>query len=76
LEPAFAARWLIPRQGDFLTLHPNVEIQIDSAMEIRALGRKYCLLESKDRATAKVRGAFHRWIENELGESLRAGLSS
>jgi len=34
----------------------------------RAEFGKYCLLESKDRATAKVRGAFHRWIENELGE--------
>ena len=39
VEPAFAARWLIPRLGDFLTLHPNIEIQIDSAVEIRALGQ-------------------------------------
>jgi LysR family transcriptional regulator, glycine cleavage system transcriptional activator len=193
VEPAFAARWLVPRLGDFLTLHPNIEIQIDSAVEMRALGHdadiairyyssksrprnrgttllvadgvpvlarglvsksgvgrdseirgqrllhddqgdawrswfaaagidgfakarhsylndwplvisaalqgqgvalvasvfverelrtgrlarlgttrvefgRYCLLESKDRATAKVRGAFHRWIANELGD--------
>jgi len=30
---------------------------------------KYCLLESKDRTTAKVRAAFNHWIAQELGDS-------
>jgi LysR family transcriptional regulator, glycine cleavage system transcriptional activator len=39
VEPAFAARWLVPRLGDFLNLYPTIELQIDSTVEVRMLGR-------------------------------------
>jgi LysR family glycine cleavage system transcriptional activator len=39
VEPTFAARWLVPRLGDFSALHPNIEIEIDNTIELRLLGR-------------------------------------
>src|SRR5450631_4349299 len=38
-EPAFAARWLVPRLGNFSTVHPDIEIDLDSSFELRVLGQ-------------------------------------
>jgi LysR family glycine cleavage system transcriptional activator len=38
-EPAFAARWLVPRLESFSTLHPDIDIDLDSSYELRVLGR-------------------------------------
>ncbi len=38
-EPAFAARWLVPRLGDFSALHPDIEIDLETTDQLRVLGR-------------------------------------
>ena len=38
-EPAFAARWLVARLGDFATLYPDIEIELETTDQLRALGR-------------------------------------
>jgi LysR family glycine cleavage system transcriptional activator len=39
VEPAFAARWLVPRFGRFTAAHPDIEVDLESSEEIRAVGR-------------------------------------
>jgi LysR family glycine cleavage system transcriptional activator len=39
VEPAFAARWLVPRLGGFAAVHPDVEIELEASDELRVLGR-------------------------------------
>lgn len=39
VEPAFAARWLVPRFGRFATEYPDIEVDFESSEEIRAVGR-------------------------------------
>jgi LysR family glycine cleavage system transcriptional activator len=39
VEPALAARWLVPRLGRFSTANPDIEIEFDSSDELRSLGR-------------------------------------
>jgi LysR family transcriptional regulator, glycine cleavage system transcriptional activator len=38
-EPAFASRWLVPRLGGFSAAHPQIELQLETSDELRALGR-------------------------------------
>ena len=37
-EPAFASRWLAPRLRRFSAAHPDIELQLDSSVEMRTLG--------------------------------------
>jgi LysR family glycine cleavage system transcriptional activator len=39
VEPAFAARWLVPRLGGFSAAYPDVELELEASDELRALGR-------------------------------------
>jgi LysR family glycine cleavage system transcriptional activator len=39
VEPAFAARWLVPRLGSFAARHPEIELEIETSTELRTLGR-------------------------------------
>jgi LysR family glycine cleavage system transcriptional activator len=39
VEPAFAARWLVPRFGRFTAAHPEIEVDLESSNELRAVGR-------------------------------------
>lgn len=39
VEPAFAARWLVPRLGSFSAAHPEVELELETTDELRVLGR-------------------------------------
>jgi LysR family transcriptional regulator, glycine cleavage system transcriptional activator len=39
VEPAFAARWLVPRLGGFAALHPHIELELETSDELRVLGR-------------------------------------
>jgi DNA-binding transcriptional LysR family regulator len=39
VEPAFAARWLVPRLGDFSTAHPEIELELETSDDLRVLGR-------------------------------------
>jgi LysR family glycine cleavage system transcriptional activator len=39
VEPTFAARWLVPRFGRFTAAHPDIEVDLESSEEIRAVGR-------------------------------------
>lgn len=38
-EPAFASRWLVPRLGGFSAAYPQIELQLETSDELRALGR-------------------------------------
>jgi LysR family glycine cleavage system transcriptional activator len=38
-EPAFAALWLIPRLDRFAAGHPHIELNLETSIEMRALGR-------------------------------------
>jgi LysR family glycine cleavage system transcriptional activator len=39
VEPAFAARWLVPRFGRFTAAHPEIEVELESSDEMRTVGR-------------------------------------
>lgn len=39
VEPAFAARWLVPRLGGFSVSNPDVELELEASDELRVLGR-------------------------------------
>jgi LysR family glycine cleavage system transcriptional activator len=39
VEPAFAARWLVPRFGRFTAAHPEIEVDLESSDEVRTVGR-------------------------------------
>jgi LysR family glycine cleavage system transcriptional activator len=39
VEPAFAARWLVPRFGRFTAANPDVEVDLESSDELRTVGR-------------------------------------
>jgi LysR family transcriptional regulator, glycine cleavage system transcriptional activator len=38
-EPAFAARWLVPRLERFSARHPEIELELETSLELRVLGR-------------------------------------
>jgi LysR family transcriptional regulator, glycine cleavage system transcriptional activator len=40
IEPAFAARWLVPRLERFSAAHPEIELELETSTELRALGRE------------------------------------
>lgn len=37
-EPAFAARWLVPRLERFSDAHPDIELELETSLELRILG--------------------------------------
>jgi LysR family glycine cleavage system transcriptional activator len=39
VEPAFAARWLVPRFGRFTAANPEIEVDLESSDELQTLGR-------------------------------------
>jgi LysR family glycine cleavage system transcriptional activator len=39
VEPAFAARWLVPRLGRFAAAHPQIELELETSDDLRVLGR-------------------------------------
>jgi LysR family transcriptional regulator, glycine cleavage system transcriptional activator len=39
VEPAFAARWLVPRLGRFSAANPDIELELEASDELRVLGR-------------------------------------
>jgi LysR family glycine cleavage system transcriptional activator len=39
VEPAFAARWLVPRLGAFSAAYPDVQLELEASDELRMLGR-------------------------------------
>jgi LysR family glycine cleavage system transcriptional activator len=39
VEPAFAARWLVPRFGRFSAAYPDIDVELDSSDELRVVGR-------------------------------------
>jgi LysR family transcriptional regulator, glycine cleavage system transcriptional activator len=39
VEPAFAARWLLPRLGRFATEHPDIELELETSNALRSVGR-------------------------------------
>src|SRR5579859_7821346 len=39
VEPAFGALWLVPRLDRFTAEHPHVELNLDTSIDMRVLGR-------------------------------------
>lgn len=39
VEPAFAARWLVPRFGRFTAAYPDIDVELDSSDDLRIMGR-------------------------------------
>jgi LysR family glycine cleavage system transcriptional activator len=39
VEPAFAARWLVPRFGRFTAANPDIEVDLEASNELRTIGR-------------------------------------
>jgi LysR family glycine cleavage system transcriptional activator len=58
VEPAFAARWLVPRLRSFTLGHPEIELQLETTEDFRALGTdmdiaiRYFSKESRRRVPA------------------------
>jgi LysR family glycine cleavage system transcriptional activator len=58
VEPAFAARWLVPRLRSFTVAHPEIELQLETSDQFRALGAdmdiaiRYLSKESRRRLPA------------------------
>jgi len=40
IEPAFGARWLVPRLERFSAAHPHIELELETSLELRVLGRE------------------------------------
>src|SRR6202000_2490464 len=40
IEPAFAARWLMTRLERFSAAHPEIELELETSLEVRVLGRE------------------------------------
>lgn len=40
VEESFASRWLVPRLGDFITAHPEIELTIDATNALVDFGRE------------------------------------
>jgi LysR family transcriptional regulator, glycine cleavage system transcriptional activator len=61
VEPAFAARWLVPRFGRFTTAHPDIEVDMESSEELRTLGRDTDIaIRFLDSATRKPGGSARK----------------
>ncbi len=61
VEPAFAARWLVPRFGRFTAAHPDIEVQLESSEQLRTLGRDTDLaIRFLDTASRKPGGTARR----------------
>ncbi len=61
VEPAFAARWLVPRFGRFTSAHPDIEVDMESSEELRTLGRDADVaIRFLDSATRKPAGSARK----------------
>jgi LysR family glycine cleavage system transcriptional activator len=83
IEPAFAARWLVPRLGKFSNAYPDMEIEFDSSDELRVLGRDTDIaIRFLSRTSRRPRGHVRKLLPLEgfpiiaRGEISRAKQSS
>jgi LysR family glycine cleavage system transcriptional activator len=61
VEPAFAARWLVPRFGRFTAAHPDIEVDLESSEELRTVGRDTDVaIRFLDSATRKPGGTARK----------------
>jgi LysR family transcriptional regulator, glycine cleavage system transcriptional activator len=61
VEPAFAARWLVPRLDKFSGLHPDIELQLESSDNLRVLGKDTDVaIRYVSQASRRPRGASAR----------------
>jgi len=72
-EPAFAARWLVPRLADFSAEYPDIELILESTDEIRALGRDADLAIRYVRAGSRPGGRGTRHLLDVQGAPVIAG---
>jgi LysR family transcriptional regulator, glycine cleavage system transcriptional activator len=72
-EPAFAARWLMPRLGDFSAAHPDVELNLETTDELRVLGPDADLAIRFIRAGTRKRWRRARHLMDVDGVPMVAG---
>jgi LysR family glycine cleavage system transcriptional activator len=66
VEPAFAARWLVPRLTRFSTAHPDIELELETSPELRALGRETDIaIRYVDNAARPPRQRHRRLLSTE-----------
>ena len=73
VEPAFAARWLMPRLGEFSAAHPDIELHLETTDELRVLGRDADLAIRYIRAGTPRRWRRARHLMNVDGVPMVAG---
>jgi len=66
LEPAFAARWLVPRLDRFNLSHPDIELELETSIELRVVGRDTDVaIRYVDSGTRPLRTRHRRLFEME-----------
>jgi LysR family glycine cleavage system transcriptional activator len=76
VEPAFAARWLVPRLGDFSTAHPEIELELETSDDLRVLGRdadvaiRFLAVTTRRRPSPSARS--HQLLHDDSGALWRS----
>jgi LysR family glycine cleavage system transcriptional activator len=74
IEPAFAARWLVPRLDRFSAAHPDIELELETSMELRVLGRETDVAIRYVDTGAKPPRLRHRLLLSTDGVPVIAGV--
>jgi LysR family glycine cleavage system transcriptional activator len=62
VEPAFAARWLVPRFGRFTAAHPEIEVDLEPSDELRTVGRDTDIAIRFVRSASRKPRGRARWL--------------
>jgi LysR family glycine cleavage system transcriptional activator len=74
IEPAFAARWLVPRLDRFSAAHPDIELELETSIELRVLGREADVAIRYVETGAKPPRPRHRLLLSTDGVPIIAGV--
>ena len=74
IEPAFAARWLVPRLDRFSAAHPDIELELETSIELRVLGRETDVAIRYVDTGAKPPRLRHRLLLSTDGVPVMAGI--
>lgn len=72
-EPAFAARWLLERLGRFSAAYPQIELELETTDELRALGRDADIAIRYVAASSRRPRSRHRPLFSLHGAPVIAG---
>jgi LysR family transcriptional regulator, glycine cleavage system transcriptional activator len=74
IEPAFAARWLVPRLDRFSAAHPDIELELETSIELRVLGREADVAIRYVETGSKPPRLRHRLLLSTDGVPIIAGV--